>query len=391
MDFRDKSGEAAFRKEVRDFLDSELPSALKNLDPREDPGALRDAFREWRRTLSSRGWVAPAWPKEYGGAGLGVMEQFIMNEEFAEHRAPNVGGMGVSMCGPTLIVHGSEEQKKEHLSRILSGEATWCQGFSEPGSGSDLASLQTRAVRDGDDYVLNGQKIWTSGAHRANWMFMLARTDPEAPKHKGISYFLVDMKSPGISIRPLVNMLGNADFNEVFFDNVRVPAKNLVGEENRGWYIGTTTLDFERSSIGSAVGLRQTMDDLIAYATQHAGDGTSRLSNTPSVRYEVADRYVEVNVARLMSYRVITMQAKGMIPNHEASMTKLFSSELGQRISRTGMKVLGLYGQTYGSAAPMRGRFERMYMQTVASTIAGGTSEIQRNIMAQRGLGMPRD
>jgi alkylation response protein AidB-like acyl-CoA dehydrogenase len=314
-----------------------------------------------------------------------------MNEEFAEHRAPNVGGMGVSMCGPTLIVHGSEEQKKEHLSRILSGEVTWCQGFSEPGSGSDLASLQTRAVRDGDDYVLNGQKIWTSGAHRADWMFMLARTDPEAPKHKGISYFLVDMKSPGITIRPLVNMLGNADFNEVFFDNVRVPAKNLVGEENRGWYIGTTTLDFERSSIGSAVGLRQTMDDLIAYAAEHAGDGTSRLSSTPSVRYEVADRYVEVNVARLMSYRVITMQAKGMIPNHEASMTKLFSSELGQRISRTGMKVLGLYGQTHGSKAPMRGRFERMYMQTVASTIAGGTSEIQRNIMAQRGLGMPRD
>ncbi|HWQ27478.1 MAG TPA: acyl-CoA dehydrogenase family protein, partial [Dehalococcoidia bacterium] len=233
MDFRDTPEEAAFRKEVCEFLDRELPDALRNFDPREDPGALREGLREWRKKLAARGWIAPAWPKEYGGAGLTVMQQFIMNEEFAEHRAPQVGGMGVSMVGPTLIVHGNEEQKKEHLPRILSGEVQWCQGFSEPGAGSDLASLQTRAVRDGDDYIINGQKIWTSGAHMADWMFMLARTDPDAPKHKGISYFLVDMKSPGITVRPLVNMAGSAAFNEVFFDNVRVPARNRVGEENR--------------------------------------------------------------------------------------------------------------------------------------------------------------
>ncbi|HXF50344.1 MAG TPA: acyl-CoA dehydrogenase [Dehalococcoidia bacterium] len=391
MDFRDTPEEAAFRKEVCDFLDRELPDSLKNVDPREDPGALREGLREWRKKLAAKGWIAPAWPKEYGGAGMTVMQQFIMNEEFAEHRAPQVGGMGVSMVGPTLIVHGSEEQKKEHLPRILSGEVQWCQGFSEPGAGSDLASLQTRAVRDGDDYVINGQKIWTSGAQFADWMFMLARTDPEAPKHKGISYFLVDMKSPGITVRPLVNMAGSAAFNEVFFDNVRVPARNLVGEENRGWYIGTTTLDFERSSIGNAVGLRQTIDDLIRYGREHAGDGTSRLLREPSIRLELADRYVEVHVARLMSYRVISMQAKGLIPNHEASMTKLFTTELSQRIARTAVKLLGLYGQVYGERAPMRGRFERMYLQTVASTIAGGTSEIQRNIIATRGLGLPRD
>ncbi len=288
-------------------------------------------------------------------------------------------------------MHGNEEQKKEHLGRILSGEVQWCQGFSEPGSGSDLASLHTRAVRDGDDFVINGQKIWTSGAQFAHWMFMMARTDPDAPKHKGISYFMLDMKSPGVSVRPLTNLANQNMFNEVFFEDVRIPAKNLVGELNRGWYIGTTTLDFERSSIGSAVGIRLQLDGLVKYAKEHEGDGTSRTAYMPSIKTELADRYVEANVARLMSYRVVTMQAKGMIPNHEASMTKLFASELNQRIARTGVKVLGLYGQLYGDEAPMKGRYESSYMTSLSSTIAGGTSEIQRNIIATRGLGLPRD
>jgi alkylation response protein AidB-like acyl-CoA dehydrogenase len=314
-----------------------------------------------------------------------------MNEEFAENRVPPVGGMGTSMVGPTLITHGNEEQKKEHLSRILSGEVQWCQGFSEPGSGSDLASLQTRAVKDGDDYVINGQKIWTSGAQFAHWMFMMARTDPDAPKHKGISYFLLDMKSPGVTVRPLTNLANQDMFNEVFFDNVRVPAKNIVGELNRGWYVGTTTLDFERSSIGSAVGIRIQLDQLVKYAKEHQADGSSRTGYMTSIKSELADRYVEANVAKMMSYRVVSMQAKGLIPNHEASMTKLFASELSQRISRTGVKVLGLYGQLYGNDAPMRGRYESSYMTSLSSTIAGGTSEIQRNIIATRGLGLPRD
>ena len=392
MDFHDNAEEAKFRKEVRDFVQTEVKSDERMEDM--ERGMYRGAFerlKDLRGKLSKKGWIAPAWPREYGGAGLSVMQQFIMNEEFAENRVPPVGGMGTSMVGPTLIVHGNEEQKKEHLGRILSGEVQWCQGFSEPGSGSDLASLQTRAVRDGDDFVINGQKIWTSGAQHAHWMFMMARTDPDAPKHKGISYFLVDMKSPGVEVRPLTNLANQNMFNEVFFQDVRVPARNLVGELNRGWYIGTTTLDFERSSIGSAVGVKLQLDQLVKYAKAHASDGTSRTSSVPSIKTELADRYVEANVARLMSYRVITMQAKGMIPNHEASMTKLFSSELNQRIARTGMKVLGLYGQLFAEGAPMRGRYESSYLTSLASTIAGGTSEIQRNIIATRGLGLPRD
>ncbi len=393
MDFNDTAEEAVFRKEVRDFIEKELPASVKDGELAER-GMYRGAFERLkgvREKLAKKGWIAPAWPKQYGGAGLSVMRQFIMNEEFAEHRVPQVGGMGVSMVGPTLIVHGSEEQKKEHLSRILSGEVQWCQGFSEPGSGSDLASLQTRALRDGDDFVINGQKIWTSGAQFAHWMFMLARTDPAAPKHKGISYFLVDMKSPGITVRPLTNLANQNMFNEVFFDNVRVPARNLVGELNRGWYIGTTTLDFERSSIGSAVGIHHQLDQLVRYAKEHENNGASRTSYLRSLRLELADRYIEANVSRLMSYRVVTMQATGMIPNHEASMTKLFASELNQRIARTGVKVLGLFGQLYGDEAPMRGRYESAYLTSLASTIAGGTSEIQRNIIAQRGIGLPRD
>ncbi len=402
MDFRDNSEESGFRQEVKTFLKSEMPERFRGImgggmmGGGEGGGDMRSRFeeiKEWREKLANKGWIAPAWPKEYGGAGLTVMQQFIMNEEFAEARAPVVGGMGTSMIGPTLIIHGNDDQKKEHLGRILSGEVQWCQGFSEPGSGSDLASLQTRALRDGDDYIINGQKIWTSGAQYAHWMFMLCRTDPDAPKHKGISYFLVDMKAPGVTVRPLVNLANGAFFNEVFFDNVRVPAANLVGEENRGWYIGTTTLDFERSSIGSSVGMRQQVDNLIRFAQEHRDDHQSSVAWNSTVKYELSDRLVETTIAKMLSYRVVTMQAKGLVPNYEASMTKLFASELNQRIARTGMKVAGLYGQLLSGSehAAAKGRYGGSYMQTLASTIAGGTSEIQRNIIAQRGLGLPRD
>ena len=403
MDFRDTPEEATFRQEVRDFLQNELPERFRGMGMYMGMGGggggggdMRSRFEEmkgWRTKLADKGWIAPAWPKEYGGAGLTVMQQFVMNEEFAENRAPLMGGMGTAMIGPTLIIHGTEEQKKEHLGRILSGEAQWCQGFSEPGSGSDLASLQTRAERDGDDYVINGQKIWTSGAQSAHWMFMLARTDPDAPKHKGISYFVFDMKSPGVTVRPLVNMAGNTGFSEVFFDNVRVPAKNLVGEENRGWYIGTTTLDFERSSIGSAVGQRLQVEGMIEFAKEHTKDHQSVLDHQSTLRYELADRLLETHVAKMLSYRVVSMQNKGLVPNYEASMTKLFSSEMGQRIARTGMKMTGLYGQLLAGSewAPGRGRYGGSYIQTVASTIAGGTSEVQRGIIATRGLGLPKD
>ena len=389
MDFKDTPEQAAWRKEVADFLAKEKPKSDPDASPQEMMMRGREMMKEWRAKLAQKGWVAPAWPKEYGGAGLSVMEQFIMNEEFAEARAMNVGGMGTSMIGPTIIIHGNEDQKKEHLGAILRGEVQWCQGYSEPGSGSDLASLQTRAVRDGDDFVINGQKIWTSGAHNADWMFMLARTDPDAPKHRGITYFLLDMKSPGVTVRPLVNLANNHMFNEVFFEDVRVPAKNVLGEINRGWYIGTTTLDFERSSIGNAVGQRQTLEYYMKFWKENRGKA-STASASAKAKDEFADRWIEAAVAKMLSYVVITIQSQGRVPNHEASIAKLFNTELSQRIARTAMKMVGTNGLLLGSGAPMKGRAPQSYMQTVSSTIAGGTSEVQRNIVATRGLGLPR-
>src|SRR5688572_8307369 len=419
MRLTDSPKEAAWRAEVRDFLETELPDEFKRRNRVSDapfagyeagavvptsgrPTAVSggSGFRleggargEWREKLATKGWIAPAWPKEYGGAGLTTTEQFILNEEFAEFGAPQVGGMGVSMAGPTIIKHGTDEQKAEHLPRILKGEVQWCQGFSEPGSGSDLASLQTRAVRDGDEFVINGSKIWTSGAASANWMFMLARTDPEAPKHRGISYFLLDFTSPGITVQPLVNMAGGAGFNQVFFDNVRVPARNVVGEVNRGWYVATTTLDFERSSIGTSVGINHAVDQIVRWAKENKDSPQSTLSRNPVARAELIDRYIEARVAKMLSYRVVHMQQAGLIPNHEASMAKLFATELTQRIYRTAEKMTGLYGLLWErdeELAPVGGQFARSYVSSVSSTIAGGTSEIQRNIISQRGLGMPR-
>ncbi len=390
MDFRDSPADAAFREEVQDFLRTELPADLRAEDDvilgvgvGENP---RD--KDWLRTLSTRGWVAPAWPVEYGGAGLSVMHQYIFNEEMARAGAPRPNFLAIGLAGPTIIVHGDEDQKRQHLSQILSGETFWCQGFSEPGSGSDLASLQTKATQDGDDFIINGQKIWTSGAHRADRMMLLARTDPDQPKHKGISYFLLDMKTPGITVRPLTNMADTPSFNEVFFDNVRVPRKDLLGEVNRGWYYATTTLDFERSGIINGVALQKLVREIVAFvaATPRRGGGW------PAVRHELADRWIETEIAIVLSYRVVTMQAKGLIPNQEASIAKLYGSELAQRIARTGVKVAGLHGllRTGSPHAPHSGRFDAQYRIAVGSTLAGGTSEIQRGVIAQRGLGMPR-
>jgi alkylation response protein AidB-like acyl-CoA dehydrogenase len=296
------------------------------------------------------------------------------------------------MIGPIIIMYGSDEQKKEHLGRITSGEAVWCQGYSEPGSGSDLASLQTRATRDGDDYVINGQKIWTSGGHRANWMFLLARTDPDAPKHRGISMFLMDMKTPGVTVRPLINMANAHHFNEVFFDNARVPARNLVGEENRGWYIGATLLDFERSNIGASIGLRHTVNDLVAFAKEAEKQGSPTARLTDTVKHELAERAIEADIAKLISYRIISMQKRGQVPNYEASMNKMFRSEASQRTARTGTKLIGMYANLFQGEklAPLQGRLAYQYLATVPATIAAGTSEIQRNIIATRGLGLPR-
>ena len=393
MDFRFSPEEEAFRREVHDFIETECPPNLR--------GEGVNLFQEvgnlfaWRAKVAKKGWVAPAWPKEYGGAGMTIMEQFIYNLETARMRAPApifIGGLAVAVIGPTIIIYGTEEQKKEHIPRILSGEVMWCQGFSESGAGSDLASLQTRAVKDGDDYVINGQKIWTTLAHMSQYMLLLARSDPDVPKHKGLSYFIVPMKAPGVTVRPLFNMADTHEFNEVFFEDVRIPAKSLVGEENRGWYQAVTTLDIERSNIGSAVGQSQGVEDLVRFARENRDNGVVRIASDPSLRHELAERYIETQASLMLSYRMVTMQARGLIPNYEASATKLYSMELNQRIANTGLRLMGLYGQlSRGSKwAPLKGRMEFQYIRSVANTIEGGTSEVQRNIVATRGLGLPR-
>ena len=286
MDWADTAEQATFRQEVHDFIEGNLPEYYKNIANKggelgHEGGWQHDrvlgspeakaAATEWEQAVASRNWVAPHWPSEYGGASMTPMEQFILKQEMSRALAPDVGGQGVSMLGPTLIAHGTDEQKAKFLSATLANEIAWAQGYSEPSAGSDLASLQTRAVRDGDEFVINGQKIWTSNAHRADWIFALVRTNPDAPKHRGISFMLMDMKTPGIEVRPLVSGAWQHFSNETFYEDVRVPVSQVVGEIDRGWYVGMTLLDYERSNISGAVASRRELDDVIEYA--HTDEG----------------------------------------------------------------------------------------------------------------------
>jgi 3-oxocholest-4-en-26-oyl-CoA dehydrogenase alpha subunit len=392
MDFTFNESEQKLRDELRRFLKETLGEdyAGGGTDLSDDDFEFGQRFN---RKLAERGWVAPAWPKQYGGLGASYIEQMIFSEELAYAGAPGGGRVfGVGMIGPTLIVHGTEEQKAQHLPGITSGTVLWCQGYSEPGAGSDLASLQTRAVRDADDYVINGQKIWTTQAHVADWMFLLARTDTEAPKHKGISFFLLDMKTPGITVRPLVNMADRHEFNEVFFEDVRVPAKNLVGGENRGWYVAMTLLDFERSSVASVAANRRTLEDLCHFARSTRQDGGT-VMDVPWIRHKLADLWVETEASRWLSYRVAAMQQRGLVPNYEASIVKVLATESSQRIYNFGMNTLGLSGQLTADSrwARLQGKIEGGYLSSVAPTIYSGSNEIQRNVIATRGLGLPRD
>ena len=345
--------------------------------------------RSFQTEMAKRRWLTLAWPKEHGGLEAPHSQQMIMAEEMAYHRAPGGGSnMGVQWVGPSLMLYGTDEQKDEHLAGIADAETWWCTLYSEPGSGSDLASLQTRAVKDGDDYVINGQKIWTSGAHVSDWGWLAARTDPDAPKHKGITMFMMRMDTPGVTVRPLINMADGHGFNEVFFEDVRIPQTNVVGEVNRGWYHLAVALDFERSGIGAFAGGRRTVEEI----TEFAQDNSHLVDERPNARYELAERHIEVEIGTMMAYRIAYMQEHGVVANHEASMSKLFGSELGQRIAKTGMDLLGLQGGLWseGPYAALQGRLSRSYVSSVSSTIAAGTSEIQRNIIATRGLGLPR-
>lgn len=392
MDFRLTEAEINWRNEIRQFLRQELPPEVESgLEEADSDEQWRFAV-QFNRKLGQKGWLTVAWPKEYGGQARSFIEQLIFNEEMAYWRAPlGPSSFGINFVGPTIIVHGTEEQKRYHLPLIARGEVTWCQGFSEPNAGSDLASLQTRAVEDGDYFVITGTKIWTTNAHRAQWCLLGARTNPDVPKHQGISLFMVEMDRPGITVQPIYNMADIHSFNQVFFDGVRVPRTNMIGEKDRGWYAMMTTLDFERSGVQYAAGGRRTLEELVAF-TKGATRNGRPLARDPVVRHKLAEMAIEVEVARMLAYRVASMQARGLIPNYESSMSKLFGTELTQRLANTGMQVLGLYGQLEPKSkwAPLKGRIERMYLTSFASTIAAGTSEVQRNIIAIRGLGLPR-
>jgi len=388
MDFESPPELEEFRNEVKQFIRDDIPADWKGKDDLEgdDPAAAQAI----RKKLAAKGWLTLAWPKEYGGMEAPHFQQMVFNEEMSYNRIPATDN-SVTMLGPILMLEGTEEQKTTFLPRIANAEMRWAQGYSEPGSGSDLASLQTRAVEDGDDFVINGTKIWTSGAHQADWIFMMARTDPDAPKHRGISFLLADMKSPGITIRPIVNMAGVHSFNQVFFDNVRTPKKYLVGEYNRGWYVGARLLDFERSGVGRSASGRRTLEEMVQFAKETKWNGQV-LAKNPTIRNRLADMAIEIEVSRMISYHISWLQSRGEAFNKEASMGKVFGTEMQQRLYQTGMSMLGLYGTLERGSkwAPLQGRIERGFLSSFSATIAAGTSEIQRNIIATRGLGLPR-
>ena len=382
--------EKKFKRQLSSFLDDVLPTDWHGPadESRDDHWALNEDIK---KGLAERGWLVMSWPKEYGGSDSSPMMNTIFAEEMAYRRAPGHDRFGTRMFGPTLMRFGTEEQRKRHLGSIARGEIQWCQGYSEPNSGSDLASLQTRAIEDGDDYLVTGAKIWTSLAHRANMMFMLVRTDLEATPHKGISLVMVDMKSTGIEVLPIVNMAGVHSFNQVVFDNVRVPKSNLVGDPNDGWRAGMTVLNFERSGIDYAAWARAALEEIVDYVNSDEAAVTSAKTD-PTVRIKLAELHMEVEAARLMCYDVSYRQGKGQIPASEASMSKVAASEVYLKVLDYGVEILGMYGvlEPGSSQAKLQGRFFKMRLFYTSGPILAGTNEIQKNIIAQRGLGLPR-
>jgi alkylation response protein AidB-like acyl-CoA dehydrogenase len=393
MDLNFTHDEEQFRQKVRKFLEENVPksglSAAREMP--EDKERLSKA-KAWQRKLYDAGYVALSWPKEYGGQALDPVKQSIVNDEMVRARAPYLlGGSGLGMLGPTLISWGNEEQKRRFLPKILTAEEIWCQGYSEPGSGSDLASLRTRAEIVGDEFVVNGQKVWTSGAQYSDWMFCLVRTDPEAPKHRGISYILIDMKSPGITVRPLVQMTGDRGFNEVFFDNVRVPRKNLVAKLNEGWIVANATLFHERNMLGASTGSEQRLGRLLALARTTNRNGRP-LTEDPVFRQRLADLEIRVEALRYHSMRQLTDQIRARNPGIEAMINKLVGTELNHDLSIAAMEVMGDYSMLSrdDQHALDHGYWAYEWMFSLGLVIGGGTSHIQKNIIAERGLKMPK-
>jgi alkylation response protein AidB-like acyl-CoA dehydrogenase len=389
MDLNLTPDEQKFRDEFRAWLAVNVPAEWKGKANSEDRSDYINYLRDWQRKLYEGGWAGISWPRQYSGRGASLMEQAIFQEELARANAPQlIGTIGLSLVGPTIIALGTEEQKSRYLAPILSGEEIWCQGFSEPNAGSDVASLSTKAIRDGDEFVVNGQKIWTSFAQLADWCLLLVRTDPEASKHKGITCLLLNMQSEGISVRPLRQMSGDSGFNEVFFSNVRVNANCVLGEINKGWTTAITALMNERANLGSGVQVvfKRNLEALIARARTVERNGV-RASEDPIVRQKLAQAYLELEILRLNTNRALTSLSKTGIPGPEGSIQKLYWSEWNQRMQQTAQEVLGPYGQLSDFD---NGVWQYSYLRSRGNTIEAGTSEIQRNIIAERVLGLPK-
>lgn len=391
--------EQAFREDVRGFIQQNLPTDIRDkvLNAKH---MVKDDFLRWHRLLHKRGWVAPSWPVEHGGTGWSAVQKHIFEEEIAEAGAPPVIPFGPTMCGPVIIRFGSDKQKSFFLPRMLSAEHVWCQGFSEPGSGSDLASLRTRAVREGDHYIVNGQKTWTTMAHFANWMFNLVRTDPNAKKpQEGISFLLMDMATPGITVRPIVTMDGSSEINEVFFDNVKVPAENLVGEENKGWTYAKFLLGNERNNIARVGASKRELKHLKKIAAAERSDGQSLLSS-PRFRDKLAALEIDLMALEITNLRVIAAMRDGRGPGAESSILKIKGSEIQQRLTELAMEAVGPYAMPFQREALEAGwngepigpayaaALAPHYFNYRKTSIYGGSNEIQKNVISKMMLGL---
>jgi alkylation response protein AidB-like acyl-CoA dehydrogenase len=395
VDFRDSPAEAAFRQEVRTWLAENLVDEFAAATSSRRGLADDDAWPThlaWEHKLGEAGWIGLSWPKEYGGRGASIAEQVIFNVEYVKANAPaRISFFGEGLLGPTLIAHGSEEQKHRFLPPILKATELWCQGYSEPNAGSDLAGVQTKAVLDGDEWVINGQKVWTTFAHHADWCFVVTRTDPEAPAHAGISYILVPMNQPGVTVRPLKQMTGTAEFNEVFFDDARTPADMVVGGVNGGWKVAMATLGFERgtASLSQQLAFERELWDLIDIARKNGA------ADDELIRQRLAQAYAGVKIMGYNSMRMLTALAKSGVVGPEASIGKLYWSNWHRALGELAMDILGPSGMILPSGAGGSGYslndVQRSFMFARAETIYAGSSEIQRNIIGERVLGLPRE
>jgi alkylation response protein AidB-like acyl-CoA dehydrogenase len=369
--------EAAFRDEVRSWLEDNHPGPA----PEGDDAAEFEFRRAWQKKMHDAGWAGVSWPEEYGGKGATLIEQSIFNEELARQRVPAPANvLGLVMGGPVVIAHGDQDQKERYLEPILSGEEIWCQGFSEPESGSDLASLKTRAVKANGTWKVTGQKVWTTYAHEAKYCMLLARTDQDAPKHKGITYFILDMDQPNVDVRPLRQITGEAEFNEIFLEEAEIPDENVIGEVGGGWGVAITTLMFERAGLGAAavLGLKRTMEDLIAVIRERG------LENDPVIRQKIAELQIGIEAMRLGALRALTATMKTGIPGPEGSLSKWEWADYNQALTELGNDILGPEGMRAGTDWSYR------FLRSRANSIEGGTTEVLKNIIAERVLGLPR-